>query len=59
MKIKEIQTVKVNLPPGDVSHTPPRRPSWTESAEVANPMSKYPRFKPHGRVGCRNGAMFL
>ena len=47
MKIKAIQAVKVNIPPRDIKHTPPRRPCWTENAEVANPMSKYPRFKRH------------
>lgn len=25
----------------------PRRPGWGATAEVANPMSRYPRFKPH------------
>ena len=47
MKIKEIQAVKVNIPFRDIKHTLPRRPSWVESAEVANPMSKYPRYKRH------------
>lgn len=47
MKIKEIQAVKLNMPSRVNKHTPPRRPSWVESAEVANPMSKYPRFKRH------------
>lgn len=47
MKIKEIQAVKLNIPSRVNKHTPPRRPSWVESAEVANPMSKYPRFKRH------------
>ena len=47
MKIKEIQAVKVNIPFRDIKHTLPRRASWVESAEVANPMSKYPRYKRH------------
>ena len=47
MKIQEIQAVKLNIPSRVNKYTPPRRPSWVESAEVANPMSKYPRFKRH------------
>jgi len=47
MKIKEIKAVKLNMPPRDIKRTPPRRPAWSESAEVANPMSKYPKYKRH------------
>ena len=45
MKIKEIKAVKLNMPPRTGKRTPQRRPSWTEYSEVANPMSKYPRYK--------------
>ena len=50
MKIESIEVVTVKRPPaaaGTAQPTPPRRPAWTASAEVANPMSKFPRFKPH------------
>lgn len=45
MKIKEIKASPVEFPavPGSSA---PRRPSWAEGAEVANPMSRYPRYKP-------------
>lgn len=47
MKIKSIETVKLNLPPRNGPTTKPRRPSWVDSAEVANPMSKFPKYKRH------------
>ena len=47
MKIKSIETVKLNLPPRNGPTTKPRRPSWADSAEVANPMSKFPKYKRH------------
>ena len=46
MKITDIQAVRVNIPPRQ-QNTPPRRDSWAASDEVANPMSRYPRFKRH------------
>jgi L-rhamnonate dehydratase len=46
MKIVEVKAVRVRLPSRSPS-TPPRRPSWVQEAEVANPMSRYPRFKRH------------
>ncbi len=46
MKIVEVKAVRVRLPSRSPS-TPPRRPSWAQEAEVANPMSRYPRFKRH------------
>ena len=33
--------------PGGRTRTAPRRPSWSEEAEVANPMSRYPKVKQH------------
>lgn len=30
---------------GGTPRTPPRRPAWTRDAEVAGPMSRYPRYK--------------
>ena len=46
MKITDIRAVRVNFPsqPGG---TTPRRKSWYETAEVANPMSWYPKVKRH------------
>jgi L-rhamnonate dehydratase len=48
MKITEIRAflmkTSVFAPTATVE---PRRPGWGETAEVANPMSRYPRFKPH------------
>ncbi|MDP6513024.1 MAG: enolase C-terminal domain-like protein [SAR202 cluster bacterium] len=44
MKIKEIKAVKLKMPPP--SHTAEaRRPPWSDDAEVANPMSRYPKVK--------------
>ncbi len=47
MKIKEIRAVPVVFPPAPESKVKPRRPSWVEGTEVANPMSRYPKYKPH------------
>src|SRR3712207_1247131 len=46
MKIAEIRAMRLTLPPR-ARTTTPRRPSWAEDAEVANPMSRYPRVKRH------------
>ena len=46
MKIKGIRAAKLVLPDVE-SNTKARRPAWSEDAEVANPMSRYPRFKAH------------
>ena len=47
MKIKEIRAVRLNLPRSPGPATRPRRPSWAEGAEVANPVSKFPAYKRH------------
>ena len=44
MKIKEIKAAIVKFPERPTT-TKPRRPAWVEGAEVANPMSRYPKFK--------------
>lgn len=44
MKIKEIRVVKVDFPAREIK-TPARRVPWSEHAEVANPMSRYPQVK--------------
>ena len=46
MKIVEIKAVRINLPsrPAPLGAT---RRSWFHSAEVANPMSRYARYKAH------------
>ena len=46
MKIKEIRCVKVKAPE-PASRPSPTRPPWTQDAEVANPMSRFPRYKRH------------
>ncbi|HEU5100120.1 MAG TPA: enolase C-terminal domain-like protein [Roseiflexaceae bacterium] len=45
MKITEIRAVRLEMPrPAPV---PGRRAGWPKDAEVANPMSRYPRYKRH------------
>ena len=46
MKITEIKAIRLKTPPHKLKSTP-RRPSWNEEAEVANPMSRYPKVKRH------------
>ncbi len=46
MKIVDIRAMRLNLPPVEVTAAP-RRASWHKDAEVANPMSRYPRYKRH------------
>lgn len=46
MKIKSIQAFAIRSDlVGNGAVTPPQRAVWTQDAEVANPMSRYPRFK--------------
>ena len=47
MKIKSVEIVRVNQPPGPPPKSEPPRQSWGATDEVANPMSKFPRFKRH------------
>jgi len=47
MKIKDISIVGVNIPSSGGERTKARRQPWTVDAEVANPMSKYPKYKRH------------
>lgn len=44
MKITAIQAMRLTLPPRE-EHPSKRRASWWETAEVANPMSRYPHVK--------------
>ena len=46
MKITGISIMQLNMPPREAK-TLPRRPSWGQDAEVANPMSRYPKVKRH------------
>ena len=46
MKITDIRAMRLT-PPARQGPTAPRRPSWAQTYEVANPMSRYPRVKPH------------
>lgn len=45
MKIKEIRTVRLSLPP-TTPKTPPRRPSWNDTEPRGLPLNKYPDFPP-------------
>lgn len=46
MKIVDIQAMRMAMPRED-SLGQPRRDSWHVTAEVANPMSRYPKVKAH------------
>lgn len=46
MKIKDISVMRLNVPPHEIKTTP-KRQSWAADAEVANPMSRYPKVKRH------------
>lgn len=46
MKIVDIRAVRLKLPP-QTTKTTPRRESWGAQAEVANPMSRFPKVKRH------------
>ncbi len=46
MKIADIRAVRVTQPQ-QPPKTPPRRTSWAQEAEVANPMSRFPKVKRH------------
>jgi L-rhamnonate dehydratase len=46
MKITDIRAVRLTVPPRQQSDQA-RRPGWAETAEVANPMSRYPDVKAH------------
>jgi L-rhamnonate dehydratase len=46
MKITQIRCMQLRVP--DAGPKPqPTRPPWSDDAEVANPMSRYPRYKRH------------
>jgi L-rhamnonate dehydratase len=44
MKIQSIRCVQIRVPEGK-PRPKPTRPPWSDEAEVANPMSKFPRYK--------------
>jgi len=46
MKIRSVEALRLTVPPREMV-TPPRRQGWHVEAEVANPMSRYPRVKAH------------
>ena len=48
MKIKSVEVLRLDQP-ASPPKTPPRRPSWIEESEVANPMSKFPEYKRYRR----------
>lgn len=47
MKIKSIKCVQLNIPYSGKGISEKRRDPWTLTAEVANPMSRYPKYKRH------------
>ncbi len=46
MKIASVRALRLTLPQRPAT-TPPRREPWSVAAEVANPMSRYPKVKAH------------
>src|SRR5437764_463607 len=46
MKITDVRAVKIEIPDRQ-EQTVGRTRSWAHEAEVANPMSRYPRYKRH------------
>ncbi len=46
MRITDIRAMRLAAP-AHATRTPPRRASWAQEAEVANPMSRYPKVKAH------------
>ncbi len=46
MKIRSVEALRLTVPP-QAAITPPRRQGWHVEAEVANPMSRYPKVKAH------------
>ncbi len=45
MKIKSIECVQLKLPAGSEIKSQKRRDAWVVDSEVANPMSRYPKYK--------------
>ena len=43
MKIRSIRAFPIRLPASDTADK--RRPGWQDNSEIANPMSRYPRYK--------------
>ena len=46
MKIKEVRAATIRIPAVEGATKDLRRPPWQEGTEIANPMSRYPRYKP-------------
>lgn len=47
MKITSIEAMRLTPPAAPAYKTKPRRDGWATTAEVANPMSRYPEVKAH------------
>jgi len=45
MRIKHIRAAKLHIPT-PVTKTETSYPAWVQDAEVANPISRYPKYKP-------------
>jgi L-rhamnonate dehydratase len=46
VKVTKVEAMRLNMPPRE-QKTPARRDPWAKDAEVANPMSRYPKVKRH------------
>ena len=59
MKIRSVEIVDVERPTREGQPTESRQKSWAHDDEVANPVSKFPRFKRHRSLyGARRWPVF-
>ena len=49
VKIKSIEVLRLNMPRHE-PRTLPRQAPWSDEAEVANPMSRFPEYKRHRKL---------
>ena len=47
MKIRSVEVVTIQRPDSPAPRSPARRPAWSHDDEVANPVSRFDRFKRH------------
>lgn len=47
MKITEVRAMRLNVPASEMPAQGSRRAGWAKDAEVANPMSRYAKYKRH------------
>lgn len=59
MNIRSVELVTIERPPTSATKSASRRKSWAHDDEVANPVSKFPRFKRHRSLyGARRWPVF-